>query len=63
MASAFSFNPHNISLQWVMVLLFTDKKSDTEWFKKKIVQVNNWYIQQFFSDVDTNKPESECLSN
>ena len=39
MASAFSFNPHNISLEWVMVLLFTDKKSDTEWFKKKLFKL------------------------
>lgn len=47
MASAFSFNPHNISLEQVMVLHFTDEKSDPEWLKKKkkLVQANNWYIQ------------------
>lgn len=35
MASAFSFNTHNISLEQVMILHFTDEKSDTEWLKKK----------------------------
>lgn len=47
MASAFSFNTHSISLEQVMILHFTDEKSDTEWLKKKkkLVQANNWYIQ------------------
>ena len=46
MASAFSFNTHNISLEQVLILHFTDEKSDSKWLKKKkLVQANNWYIQ------------------